>query len=120
MSYDISFRVRVEDSDNWVDVGNCDANITWNLREMITNSTGLEWNNEEDNGLCTDVIPHIIQGYKELCEKPEQYKKYESSNGWGTLSGCKKFFLDIINSWEEFTTSFDTAPLTEYTHFWIV
>ena len=59
MSYDISFRVRVEDSDNWVDVGSCEANTTWNLREMIVKSTGLEWNNEADNGLCKDVIPPI-------------------------------------------------------------
>ena len=29
-----------------------------------------------------------------------------NNNGWGTLPGCKKFFLDIINSWEEFTTSY--------------
>ena len=120
MSYDISFRVRVEDSDNWVDVGSCEANTTWNLREMIVKSTGLEWNNEADNGLCKDVIPHIINGYRELCEHPDNYKKYESSNGWGTLPGCKKFFLDIINSWEEFTTSYETADLTDYAHFWII
>ena len=34
MSYDISFKVKVDGLDNYyVKVGNCTANITWNLRE---------------------------------------------------------------------------------------
>ena len=46
MSYDISFKVKVEGlEDRYVYVGECDANITWNLREMIEKSTGLEWLN---------------------------------------------------------------------------
>ena len=42
MSYDISFRVKVEGLDNvYVEPygGNTDANITWNVREMIIKST---------------------------------------------------------------------------------
>lgn len=36
MSYDISYRVQCKDDPKlWVDVGNCEANITYNLREMI-------------------------------------------------------------------------------------
>ena len=51
MSYDIDFRVKVEGlEDRYVSVGECDANITWNLREMIVKSTGLEWKNERNNG----------------------------------------------------------------------
>lgn len=45
MSYDISFRVKVEGLDKWVDVGDCDANITWNVRKIIELSTGLPWKN---------------------------------------------------------------------------
>lgn len=33
MSYDISFRVKVEGTDRYLDTGYCDANITWNVRE---------------------------------------------------------------------------------------
>ena len=51
MSYDISFKVKVEGIDQYVNVGDCDANITWNVRKIITNSTGLEWKNEANNGL---------------------------------------------------------------------
>nr|DAV73595.1 MAG TPA: hypothetical protein [Bacteriophage sp.] len=36
MSYDISYRVQCKDNPKlWADVGNCEANITYNLREMI-------------------------------------------------------------------------------------
>ena len=42
MSYDISFKVKVEGVDAYVPVGACDANITWNARKIIEKSTGLE------------------------------------------------------------------------------
>ncbi len=67
MSYDISFKVKVEGLENrYVEVCDPNANITWNLREMIRKSTELEWNNEANNGLCIDVIPHISKGLSEL------------------------------------------------------
>ena len=44
MSYDISYRVQCkDDSKLWADIGNCEANTTWNLGDMIRKSTGLEW-----------------------------------------------------------------------------
>ena len=42
MSYDVTFKAKVEGTDCYVEVGDCDANITWNVREIITRSTGLE------------------------------------------------------------------------------
>lgn len=121
MSYDISFEVKVEGlEDRYVDVGECNANITYNLRDMIVNSTGLEWKNEENNGLCKDVIPHIVDGLNELIKYPQRYKKYEAKNGWGTIEGCKRFFLDIINAWEAFCEDSWTSDLVDVTYFWIV
>ena len=120
MSYDISFKVKVEGlKDRYVTVGNCDANITWNLREMIVKSTGLEWKNEEINGLCKDVIPHIIDGLSELTKYPAKYKKYEAENGWGTLEGCKNFFLQIINDWNNFCNDSWWEDLKDVTYFYI-
>lgn len=55
MGYDIQFKVRTIDGHS-VTVGEQYANITWNVGEMIRVATGLEWRNEEDNGLCVDVI----------------------------------------------------------------
>lgn len=85
MSYDISFRVKVEGVDKWIPVGCCETNTTWNVREMIVKSTGLEWKNEEDNGLVKDIIPSIYKGMYELTNFPDKYKEYESENGWELL-----------------------------------
>lgn len=119
MSYNISFKVKVEGIDKYVDVGDCEANITWNLREMIVKSTGLEWKNEENNGLCKDIIPFIIKGLSELIEHPTKYKQYESPNGWGTIEGCKKFFSRIIIDWDDFCDNYSTRDLVDVTYFWI-
>lgn len=120
MSYNISFRVSVKGlKDHYIDVGNCYANITWNLREMIVQSTGLEWKNEENNGLCKDVIPHIAHGYAELVQNPEKYKQYEAENGWGTIQGCRKFFRQILDDWDAFCNGYETKDLVDVTYFWI-
>ena len=120
MSYDISFKVKIEGLENrYVDVGECCANITWNLREMIVKSTGLEWNNGENNGLCKDVVPHIADGLAELMKHPKKYKQYEAENGWGTIEGCKRFFTQIINDWNDFCEDYSTRDLVDVTYFWI-
>lgn len=59
MSYDITFKVKVDGTDQYVPIGCCGANITWNVRKIIELSTGLPWLNEENNGFCKDVIPKI-------------------------------------------------------------
>lgn len=118
MSYDITFRVKVEGADLWIDVGDCNANTTWNVREMIVKSTGLEWNNEANNGLCKDIIPSIIQGYCELATYPEKYKQYEAPNGWGTVEGTRRFFWDIIEAWKNLL--YMDAKFAECATFWII
>jgi hypothetical protein len=117
MSYDISFRVKVQDKDIYVGVGHCEANTTWNVREMIVKATGLEWVNEASNGYCKDVIPKIEAGLKELTKHPENYKPYESPNGWGTVKSTARFFKDIIDAWDELVS--DDADLAEAALFWI-
>ena len=59
MSYDISFKCKIEGCGEYIDTGDCEANITYNLRDMIVKSTGLDWKNEGDNGFVSDVIPYI-------------------------------------------------------------
>ena len=120
MSYDIRFKIRVDGTkDRYITVGNCDANITWNLRDMIVKSTKLKWENEANNGLCKDVIPRIADGYAELTKRPEKYKKYEAENGWGTIQGCKKFFLQIMDDWNSFCEDSSTKDLADVTYFFI-
>lgn len=117
MSYDVSFKVKVEGTDKWVCVGDCNANITWNLGEMIRESTKLEWKNEADNGLCIQVIPSIVCGLSNLIEFSEKYKQYESPNGWGTLQGCINFFRRITDAWMDFAQ--ENPQVAKVAHFWI-
>ena len=119
MSYDIDFRVKVEGIDRYVSVGDCDANITWNVRKIIVRSTGLPWLNEENNGFCKDIIPRIEKGLEELKNHPEKYKKYEAPNGWGTVQGTIRFFEEIIKAWRDFKKWEDKA-LVDVTTFWII
>ena len=119
MSYDISFRVRVADTDKFVDVGNCNANITWNVRKIIELSTGLPWLNAENNGYCVDIMPAIQKGLNELRAHPEEYIQYEAENGWGTVSGTASFFAQILKDWEEYTRWEDPEVIAKTT-FWVV
>ena len=118
MSYDISFRVKVEGTDKWVDVGDCDANITWNARKIIELSTGLPWVNEANNGYCKDIMPAIEEGYLELLRNPEKYKPYEAPNGWGTVQGTKRFFERLMECWKMYQLFID-PEIVDVTTFWI-
>ena len=117
MSYDISFKVKVEGVDAWVEVGECYANITWNVREIITRSTGLPWKNEANNGLVKDIIPSIEKGRMELIRNPIKYKPYEAPNGWGTVKGTLYFFDNIIACWNNLIRY--NEELADVATFWI-
>lgn len=119
MSYDIDFRVKVEGVDRYIPVGDCDANITWNVRKIIELSTGLPWINEANNGFCKDIIPRIEHGLDELKNHPERYKPYEAPNGWGTVEGTIRFFENIIKAWRDFK-KWEDKDLVNVTTFWIV
>lgn len=120
MSYDISFRVKVEGIDCYVDIAECSANTTWNVREMIVKSTGLEWINCANNGLCKDIIPYIENGYNELTYHPEKYKQYEAENGWGTVESTRNFFKQILDDWKHFVKYEYEKELIDVTTFWII
>ena len=118
MSYDIAFRVKVEGVDKYVDVGDCDANITWNVRKIIELSTGLPWHNEANNGYCKDVIPHIEAGLLELKTHPEKYKPYEAKNGWGTVEGTIHFFERVLFYWNRLC-DWEGDEIANVATFWI-
>lgn len=117
MSYDISFRVKIEGTERYVEVGDCEANTTWNVREMIRKSTGLPWYNCANNGLCSEVIPKIEKGLYELETKQQKYKKYEAKNGWGTVETTARFFRDILSAWKELKE--DDMELAKAATFWV-
>ena len=118
MSYDIRFKVKVEGVDKYVNVGDCDANITWNVRKIIELSTGLPWHNCANNGYCKDIMPAIERGFMELHTNPAKYKPYEAANGWGTVNGTKAFFEHLLHCWRVYCEWEDPA-VVDVTTFWI-
>lgn len=117
MSYDITFRVKAEGIEKWLEVGYCDANITWNVYKIIVLSTGLPWKNEANNGLCSEVMPAIAKGLHELEANPKKYKPYEAENGWGTVEGTVRFFKQILRAWRELER--EEPQLAQMATFWI-
>ena len=117
MSYDVRFKVKVEGVDEYVSLDYCLANITWNVKQMIMEATGLEWRNCENNGFVKDIIPFIKKGYKELTMHPEKYKQYEATNGWGKVETTAEFFKDLIVAWEQLCEW--RKELAEVATFWI-
>lgn len=118
MSYDISFRVKIEGVDCYVEVGDCEANTTWNVREMIVKSTGLPWYNCANNGFCKDIMDNIERGFNELTFNPGKYKQYEAKNGWGTVETTREFFRNILDAWKRFK-KFEDQRLVDVATFWI-
>ena len=117
MSYDISFKAKLEGMDRYIPVRYCVANITWNVREIIVKSTGLEWKNEANNGPCAEVIPKIEAGIMELVEHRDKYKQYEAPNGLGTVKGTINFFLQILAEWDDLVR--EDKELAMAATFWI-
>ena len=116
MSYDISFRVRVHNTDIYVPVWNS-ANITWNVRDIIIEFTGLDWKNEANNGFCTDVIPKIREGHRKLDKTIKEYDGSNSPYSLGQLRSVDNFFLEILDDWLEF--EFYNPDLVPHVTFWI-
>lgn len=118
MSYSINFKVKIEGIDRYFDMGYCDANTTYNVREMIVKSTGLEWKNCENNGYCKDVIPYIRRGRDELLHHPEKYREYEATNGWGTVTSTMEFFNRILRAWDKLI-EWEPADIVDVVTFWV-
>ena len=95
MSYDVSLRVKVEGIDAYTTIAD-GPNITWNVRELIEKSSGWCIKNEAGNGSVYDWYEKIQRGIRELTFNPEEYRQYESPNGWGTVEGTLEFYRDCI------------------------
>lgn len=101
MSYRVQFEVKIEGINHYITIGECDANITYNVKKIIEESTGLKFKSITRLGYCKDIIPSIERGLQELTINPKKYKPFESENGWGTVEGTAYFFRRIISSWHD-------------------
>jgi len=93
MSLDVSLYIKVDTGGNELhQVELFDANITHNLGNMA-NAAGLYdalWCPDE-SGRAGDILPALVNGYNELKNNPNKYKKLDPDNGWGTYDGLLSF-----------------------------
>jgi len=82
-----------------------DANITHNLTEMASKAGIYEacWRPEEINATkASDILPLLEKGYNELKSKPEYFKQFNSSNGWGLYEHFLPWVENYLNACREY------------------
>lgn len=95
MSYDISIKVKVQDIDRYVTIATPEYDSpTYNLRAMFVHC--MEWDYEQGKLYkCNKVIEYVENGIKNLVNYTDNYKKYNPSNGWGTLEDAVETLISL-------------------------
>lgn len=105
MSYDIALSVRAEVPNNYGDRHvvvrrpQYDA-PTYNYRQMFVAATGWNYSQSDDGGgtmyyMAEEALVYLKRGLLRLRGNPEAFRKYEPSNGWGTVEGATR----CLSSW---------------------
>lgn len=104
MSYDVSFKAKLEGADQWVYVGPEWINHTSNTAAMIKEVCGSypsDWNGKN----CSDMITVLENGTKLLRSHSQEYRRYEPSKGWGTVETTIEFLERILTYCKEYPTA---------------
>ena len=104
VSYDVSFKAKLEGVDQWVYVGDDWINHTSNTAAMIKEVCGSypsEWNGKR----CADMYPVLMQGASLLCLHPKRYRQFEPGNCWGTVESTAEFLRQIADNCDKFPTA---------------
>jgi hypothetical protein len=85
------------------------ANITHNLGKMATEA-GIYyacWRPEEiEAKVAKDIITLLEKGFEDMKSKPDYYKQFDSSNGWG-------IYVDFLPWVEEYLKACKAYPEAE-------
>lgn len=101
MSYDISFKAKLEGANQWVYVGDDSLNVTSNVSAMIKEVCGLypsEWNGNR----CSIMHPVLLHGADLLSLYPNRYRCFEAANGWGTVETTRDFLRRVADNCGQF------------------
>lgn len=74
------------------------AGITHNLGQMakVCELYKPLWRPEEIGiTYAKELIPYLSNGLSELVSKPNEYKQFNSPNGWGTYQNLVKFTTEV-------------------------
>lgn len=104
MSYDVSFKAKLEGADQWVYVGDGWINHTSNTAAMIKEVCGSypsQWNGKR----CADMYPVLMQGISLLNINPQRYKQFEDPGGWGTVPQVIEFLSKVADNCDRYPTA---------------
>lgn len=104
MSYDVSFKAKLEGADQWVYVGDDWINFTCNTATMIKEVCGSypsQWNGKR----CADMYPVLMQGASLLNNSPRKYRPLEACNGWGTVEQTYDFLMRVADNCDKYPTA---------------
>jgi len=108
MSLDVSLSLEDPESKNEVEVYS--SNITHNLNKMAEAAGIYEhlWRPEERGiSRAKELIEPLTKGLNLLKSNPEQFKKYDSPNGWGLY----EHFVPFVERYLEACVSFPSAKV---------
>lgn len=104
MSYDVSFKAKLYGADQLVYVGPECINHTCNTSVMIKEVCGSfpsDWNGMK----CSELLPALSAGCKELRAHCQKYRQFEDKNGWGTVETTLEFLDAIFKVCVEFPSA---------------
>lgn len=104
MSYDVSFKAKLEGADQWVYVGDDWINHTSNTAAMIKEVCGSypsEWNGKR----CADMVPRAHAGRVPAVSASETLPAFEPGNCWGTVESTAEFLRQIADNCDKFPTA---------------
>lgn len=104
MSYDVSFKAKLEGVDQWVYVGDNWINHTSDTAAMIKEVCGSypsQWNGKR----CSEMYPVLMQGISLLVINPQRYKQFESPNSWGKIPQVIEFLTKVADNCDKFPTA---------------
>lgn len=116
MSYDIRLGVKVADAGGlFAVIAEPElSSPTYNLRNMFVACMGWDYAQSKWYNVA-DVLPNIRHGIAELQERPDKYRKYNASNGWGTvkdaLDALKSLYQCILDNSAEASRTWNEIPL---------
>ena len=104
MSYDVSFKAKLEGTDQWVPVGADWINHTSNTAAMIKEVCG-SYPSAWDGRTCKDLLPILRSGIELLQRDPDHYRSYEPDNRWGTVESTLEFLRAIADNCRIYPTA---------------
>jgi len=79
-----------------------EGDMTHNVSGMWREAGIYEALYESEGKRVKEILPALKIGLGDMLNRPEAYKKYEPSNGWGTYRDAVRFLVDIIQNFGEY------------------